>query len=391
MLALGDLPVADRLSTGDGPAECDPTARLEVVRCTACGLVQLRETVAPEILFDAEYPYFSSVSETVLENARNNAAELITDRGLGPDSLVVEIASNDGYLLRNFVAAGVPVLGIDPSAAPVSDAVRAGIPTLETFFDADLARRLAADGRRADVVIANNVLAHVPDPNDFVRGIATILRPGGIAVLEFPHLLDLLDRREFDTIYHQHVSYFSFAAVDRLLERHGLRVRDARRLPIHGGSLRVYADRGDAPGPTRDRLLALEAERGLDGPAPYAHFRRDVERIRAELVGLLRSLKMDGARIAAYGAAAKGTTLLGYCGIGRELIDYVVDRNGFKQGRFMPGNRLPILPPGTLLEDRPEYVLLLAWNLAEEIVAQQTEYLTGGGRFVVPIPRPTVL
>jgi SAM-dependent methyltransferase len=390
VLDLGVVPIADRLLTKENMNQRDMVAPITLGFCEECALVQILETIPPEILFDAEYPYFSSTSTTLLAHSRQNAAELIERLDLGPSSFVVELASNDGYMLRNFVEHGIPVFGIDPAPEPAAAARLLGIETMLSFFGQETARSLVERGRKADLVIANNVLAHVADLNGFVAGIATITAETGLVVIEVPYVVDLMDHCEFDTIYHQHLCYFSVTSLDRLFRRHGLFLNDIRRLPIHGGSLRLYIGKSAATSDRVRTLLAEESRAGLDRISPYVVFSRRVEDLKRELSSLLANLKKEGARLAAYGAAAKGTALLGACGIGQEILDYVVDRNRYKQGRFLPGNRLRIYGPEKLIEDQPDYVLLLPWNLAAEILKEQQEYIDRGGRFIVPIPKPRV-
>lgn len=391
ILSLGDMPLADALLTEEGLATGEETYPLTVALCEACSLCQIRETVPPGVLFGEDYPYYSSFSDALLEHSRRNVEALVADLDLGPDDLAVEIASNDGYLLQYFARAGVKVLGIDPAPGPAAAARERGIPTRVEFFDRSLARRLRADGTQAAVIIGNNVLAHVPDQNDFVAGIAELLAEDGVAVVEVPYVKDLIDHCEFDTIYHEHHCYFSATSIARLFHRNGLPLVGVEHLSIHGGSLRCRFARHLSPDRSVRDFLEAEERAGLTTVAYYREFAGRVEQVKRNLRKLLEELKAEGKRIAAYGAAAKGATLLNYTGIGTDFLDYVVDRNVHKQGRFMPGIHLPIRPPSVLVDDRPDYLLLLAWNFKEEIMAQQQAYADTGGRFIVPIPTPEVV
>jgi SAM-dependent methyltransferase len=385
------MPLANALLTTQQLDEPEDRFPLELYFCPQCALVQIGETVAPERLF-RDYAYASSFSETMLEHARTLVGALIKRRGLEPTALVIEVASNDGYLLQFYKERGIPVLGIEPAANIAALASAKGIPTLTEFFDEQLAGWLAAEGKLADVIHAHNVFAHVPDPNRFVGGLKQVLKPDGIAVVEAPYVRNLITALEFDTIYHEHFSYYLLSAVEALCRRHALMICDVELVPIHGGSLRLFISHVGRPASAAvTALLAQEKSEGLLRFDYYRDFGDRVARLKAQLLELLERLHGEGHRIAAYGASAKGNTLMNAFGIDRRLVEFVADRSDLKQGRYTPGNHLPILPPRALLERRPDYVLLLTWNFAAEILAQQAEFRRGGGKFIVPVPEVKVV
>ena len=397
ILFLGDLPLANALLTKDQLDRTEEKYPLRLVFCPHCTLVQITETVSPKKLF-SNYFYFSSFSDTVLENAQRIADKMINRCQLTSDSLVLELASNDGYLLKNYQAKGIPVLGVEPAENVAKAAIEQGIPTLCKFFNAQVADQMSADGITADVIHANNVAAHVADLHGFVEGIAKLLKPDGVAVIENHYVKDMLDHVEFDSIYHEHLCYYSATSMRNLFARHGLKMVDLERIPVHGGSLRAYFQPTHGPcslekeGAQRVKiLLDEESAWGVGDFQFYQNFNRQVEALKEDLLCLLNKLKSTGKSIVVYGASAKSTTLLNYFGIGRETIDYVADRSTIKQGHYTPGTHLYIVSPDKLLETQPDYVLLLTWNFADEILAQQAEYRQRGGKFIIPIPKTQVL
>lgn len=395
IFSLGQTPLANALLTAEQLSEPEPTYPLDLAFCPHCTLVQITETVPPEKLF-RQYVYFSSFSDTVLKNAETIVNKLIGDRNLNPNSLVVELASNDGYLLQYYHQQGIPILGIEPAEniAKIAREQR-GIPTLSEFFGENLARQLRDRGQQADIIHANNVLAHVADLNGFVAGINILLKDSGIAVIEVPYLKDLIDRVEFDTIYHEHLCYFSLTALDRLFQRQDLSLVDVEQLPIHGGSLRLFVAKArDGKEMRSQRVLQLlerEVQWGVNSPIFYQGFALKIENHRESILSLLHDLKNENKTIVVYGASAKGSTFLNYLGVGPDLLDFVVDRSPVKQGHYTPGTHLLVYAPEKLIEKMPDYVLLLAWNFAEEILEQQAEYRQLGGHFIIPIPEVTIV
>jgi SAM-dependent methyltransferase len=392
ILDLGVQPLANNLLRPDDLGKPEPKFPLRLGVCQSCWLLQILDLVPPVQLF-SEYLYFSSFSDLMLRHAKEAAARYITEYSLNRDSLVVEVASNDGYLLRNFQEAGVPSLGIEPAANIAKVAQAQGIETLVEFFGKQLARKLAAAGRKADLVLGNNVFAHAPNTNDFVAGLREVLKPCGRIILEFPYAVDFIENGEFDTIYHEHVFYFSLTALEPLFLRHGLEIFHVERLPIHGGSLRLFAGHGGAH-ERRDSVVRLAAEeraKSVSSLSFYTGFADRVLGLKKSLLDLLAQLRTQGRSMAAYGASAKGSTLLNFFGLGRENLKFVADRSTYKQGRLTPGTHIPIVPPSALLEQMPDYTLLLTWNFADEILQQQQAYRGRGGKFIIPIPRLSVV
>jgi SAM-dependent methyltransferase len=390
---LGMSPPCQSVVTGEGLEAMERFYPLHARLCPNCLLVQLPELVAADEIF-TEYAYFSSYSTSWVEHARSYVEMISARLDLGPGDLVVELASNDGYLLQHFVGTGVPVLGIDPAANVAPAAEERGVPTLVEFFGHATATRLVAEGKRASLILGNNVLAQIPDLNDFIAGVAVLLAPDGTATFEFPHLLHLLDGVQYDTIYHEHFSYFSFRTISTILEKHGLSVYDVEELATHGGSLRIYAQHAGGPNAVADSTVALlerEESSGLSRPERYVKFAEDVKESKRSLLDMLIRLRRGGARVAGYGAPGKGNTLLNYCGIRTDLLDFTVDRNPYKQGTFTPGTHIPIHPVEQIAVARPDFILVLPWNLIGEIGMQLSYVADWGAKLIVPIPTARVV
>lgn len=385
---LGMSPPCESFVPADQVNQMEPFYPLHVYVCDSCFLVQLEEYVSPENIF-RDYAYFSSYSTSWLDHAKRYVDKMVVNLELDHASKVVEVASNDGYLLQYFVPHGITPLGIEPAANVAVEAEKKGVPTLVEFFTAALARRLVEEGQGADLIVGNNVLAQVPDLRDFVEGLRILLKADGVITLEFPHLLRLMDGNQFDTIYHEHYSYFSLLVVERIFAAHGLTLFDVEELPTHGGSLRVYLrhlDEATVVGERVGRLRRLEIERGLNDLSGHASFEPKVQRTKRRLLSLLIEAKERGKSIVGYGAPGKGNTLLNYCGIGTDFLDYTVDRNPHKWGMFLPGTHIPIFPPEHIAETKPDHILILPWNLTDEITAQLSYTRDWGAQFIVPIP-----
>ena len=390
---LGMSPMANSYLKPHQLNRMEPFYPLRAFVCEQCFLVQLEQFESPDHIF-SDYAYFSSFSDLFLQHAKDYVDMAMDRFKLGGGSYVVEIASNDGYLLQNFVKRGVPVLGIEPAKNVAEVAVKKGVPSLVKFFGVETARELAAKGRRPDLLIGNNVLAHVPDINDFVGGLKVLLGPSGVVTMEFPHLMRLMAFNQFDTVYHEHFSYFSLTTVAQIFSKHGLTLFDVEEISTHGGSLRIYARHdGDASKPVTERLTALRTKEAREGFATLNHylsFSEGVNETKRALLEFLIKAKREGKKVVAYGAAAKASTLLNFCGVRTDLVDYLVDRSPYKQGHWLPGVHIPIYDPERVKTDKPDYVMILAWNLKDEVMAQMAFIRDWGGKFVVPIPKITV-
>lgn len=388
-LDLGFAPPSNAYLTQDDLTRPEKYFPLKIRVCDHCWLVQTEDYAQADELFNADYAYFSSTSESWLRHARHYAQDMRQRLALGPDSFVIEVASNDGYLLKNFVEMGVPCLGIEPTASTAQAAEQLGIPVRREFFGEALARQLAAEGKQADLIAGNNVYAHVPDINDFTRGLKAALKPGGTITLEFPHLLQLIQQAQFDTVYHEHFSYLSLGTVQRIFQAAGLRVHDVQTLGTHGGSLRVFGCHAQDPrpdAPAVQEILQLELSNGLQELTTYTNFQTKADRVKDELLSFLLEQKKAGKTVAAYGAAAKGNTLLNYAGVKTDLLPMVADAAKAKQGKYMPGSHIPIVPPDRLKSLHPDFLLILPWNIATEVKSQNQDLAVSGTRFVTAVP-----
>ena len=389
-LDLGSSPISNTYPIEAELNSMEPFYPLKVYVCEKCLLVQLPEHQTPRELFGTDYAYFSSYSDTWLAHAEKYAKEMVRRFSLNPESQVIEVASNDGYLLKYFKKLGIKVLGIDPAANVAKAAQDAGIETMVKFFGTKTAEEIVGLGLRADLVAGNNVLAHVPDINDFVRGLKMILKPQGVITMEFPHLARLIEENQFDTIYHEHFSYFSFLVVQKIFKAHGLTVFDVEELSTHGGSLRIFAAHSEnkkfAVGPNVEELLKKERTADFDKLETYQDFQKKVDETKRKLLTFLIDAKNEGKSVAAYGAPAKGNTLLNYCGIREDLVGYTVDRSPHKQNRYLPGTHIPIFAPKKISETKPDYLFILPWNIKEEVMEQMAEVRSWGGKFLVAIP-----
>ncbi len=390
---LGASPLVQSFLSSDKLNQMEPFYPLQVFVCDKCFLVQLQEFVAPENIF-SDYLYFASYSDTWLAHAKRYTDEMVRRFPISEASLVIEIASNDGYLLQYFAEKNIPVLGVEPAANVAQVAAKKGISSITKFFSRETAKELVAAGKRADLLLGNNVLAHVPDVNDFVEGMKILLKPQGVITMEFPHLMQLMEQNQFDTIYHEHFSYFSFLTVQKIFAAHGLTLFDVQELPTHGGSLRIFArhaeDSTKPVGQAVTDLCAREEAGGYARLETYSRFAEQVKETKRKLLEFLINAKRNGKKIAAYGAAAKGNTLLNYCAIRTDFLDYTVDRSPYKQGMFLPGTRIPVYSPDQIKRTQPDYLLILPWNLKDEIIQQNAYIRDWGGQFVVPIPEVTV-
>ncbi len=390
ILDLGSTPLANSLLRKEDLNKPEFVAPLAVLLCESCSLLQLSCTVPPEELF-RNYLYFSSFSDTMLEHVQQLCSRLISERQLNQKSFVVEIASNDGYLLKNYNNTSIPTLGIEPALNIAETARKQGIETIAEFFDSNLAKEIVSKKGKADIIHAHNVFAHVPDINEITRGIGILLKDTGVAVIEVPYAVKMVDQIEFDTIYHEHVFYFTATALNNLFKNNGLVLADIEQIKVHGGSLRLFITKNGKPSAAVEKLLAEEKSRYFDKAIGYESFAKQVESLKYELVTLLKQLKSQNKKLAIYGASAKGSTLLNYFGLGKDLFDFVVDRSTAKQGLFTPGSKLPIYSPVELIKQKPDYILLLTWNFAEEILKQQSEYINAGGQFIIPLPKSKIM